>query len=378
MRGCVGVAVGLGGLMLTGAAPAPAATYHVSARGHDSSAGSQARPWRTVARVNRQRLAPGDRVLFNAHHVFDDAVLKPANSGAAGRPIVYGSYGSGRATVPRGVYLNSVSHLRYQDLVIRGAANAVLASVYGAPVRHISLVRNTILDAGFGINSNHPASSDWTIRGNTIRRTGNSGMFVKGDRFTIECNLIADTGNDSAVAYPKHGLYVKASNTRIISNTIEDFSSSGVSLRGRNSVVKFNTIAGGPVGIGWFQEGEIFGSSYWRNNRISSTTSAAMLVTPKGPDRLTGESFTITGNAMNRTAGRYLSLAPTRGTYAIGQNRRVRAPLQRRAPASLRSRRRTNSDAPTRQVPLMRTGSLPSEKPHQDQVRPGRVGVGAG
>lgn len=300
-------------------------TYFVSVQGNDAASGTRIRPWRTVGRVNRQRLNPGDRVLFNGRHTFADAALKPAVSGEPRRPIVFGSYGRGRASVAR-IYLNSVHHLRYQDLSIRGASNAILASASGAPVHHISLVRNRIVDAGIGIHSGHPGDTDWTIRDNVISRTGDSGMLLFGDRFNIRCNVVTRTGLSPDVPYPKHGLYVKASNAVMIGNTIEDFSASGISVRSRNSVIKYNTIGGGPVGVGWYQEDAIPGASYWRNNRISGTTRAGMLVTSSGapPGRTTRESFTITGNAITKRAGEDLSLAPTSGTYTVARSARAR------------------------------------------------------
>ena len=56
--------------------PAPAATRYVSPVGRDSSNGaSPERAWRTIRRVNRASLRPGDRVLFrgssgSADHVW--------------------------------------------------------------------------------------------------------------------------------------------------------------------------------------------------------------------------------------------------------------------------------------------------------------------
>lgn len=303
--------------------------YFVSAHGDDSASGTRSRPWRTAGRVNRQRLNPGDRVLFHGRHTFADTPLKPSVSGEPRRPIVFGSYGRGRASVAR-IYLNSVHHLRYQDLSIRGASNAVLASPYGAPVHHITLVRNRLVEARIGINSGHPGATDWTIRDNVISRTGDSGMLLQGDRFDIRCNVVTRTGLDPDVPYPKHGLYVKASNAVIVGNTIEDFSASGISVRARNSVIKYNTIAGGPVGVGWYQEDAIPGASYWRKNRISGTSVAGMVVTPSGapPGRTTRESFTITGNVIARRAGQDMRLAPTSGTYTIAHNTRARKPLR--------------------------------------------------
>jgi hypothetical protein len=80
-------------------------TYYVSPSGSDSSSGiSPADAWKTVSRVDRARLAPGDGVLFQGGATFGDQVLMPSTSGAAGDPIVYGSYGQGSATISQGAW----------------------------------------------------------------------------------------------------------------------------------------------------------------------------------------------------------------------------------------------------------------------------------
>ncbi len=51
-------------------------------------------PWKTVARVNAQALAPGDTVLFKRGELWRE-LLTFAASGSAGRPITVGAYGTG-------------------------------------------------------------------------------------------------------------------------------------------------------------------------------------------------------------------------------------------------------------------------------------------
>ena len=48
------------------------ATYYVSPSGSDTNAGTVAAPWKTVARVNRASLSPGDTVLFQGGAAFSD------------------------------------------------------------------------------------------------------------------------------------------------------------------------------------------------------------------------------------------------------------------------------------------------------------------
>src|SRR6266498_2855298 len=70
-----------------------AATYYVdSNRGKDGNPGTQAKPWRSVAKVSSTALKAGDVVNFKSGDSWDD-ILYPA-SGTNGRPITYGANGS--------------------------------------------------------------------------------------------------------------------------------------------------------------------------------------------------------------------------------------------------------------------------------------------
>ncbi|NIM52341.1 MAG: hypothetical protein GTO22_24370, partial [Gemmatimonadales bacterium] len=54
----------------SGCASAKARDYHVSPGGNDSNPGTQAKPWRSIAKVNSMDFGPGDRVLFEAGKTF--------------------------------------------------------------------------------------------------------------------------------------------------------------------------------------------------------------------------------------------------------------------------------------------------------------------
>lgn len=86
---------------LAGQAAAQAATYYVASSGNDSHDGrSPATAWRTLDRVNRADLKPGDRVRFRRGDMWRGS-LRP-HSGASGRPITYGGYGRGAKPELRG------------------------------------------------------------------------------------------------------------------------------------------------------------------------------------------------------------------------------------------------------------------------------------
>jgi hypothetical protein len=81
------------------------ATYYVSPLGSDDADGlAPQRAWKTVERVNVQRLRAGDTVLFQAGKSYGGGLyLSTKEAGTADRPIVFSTYGGkGRATLYSG------------------------------------------------------------------------------------------------------------------------------------------------------------------------------------------------------------------------------------------------------------------------------------
>src|SRR5262245_33319154 len=102
-------------------------TYYVSSTGRDNDSGtSQARAWRTISRVNQQRLRAGDNVLLQGGSTFTGTIMvSPSEFGTAADPITFGSFGTGRAIVwansDRGIDIYNTSGIRIQDLELTGA-----------------------------------------------------------------------------------------------------------------------------------------------------------------------------------------------------------------------------------------------------------------
>lgn len=90
---------------------AAAHTFYVSASaGDDANEGQSARaPWRSLERVNRASLAPGDTVLFLRGDTWRGTLIP--QSGQAGAPVTYAAYGEGA----RPLLLGSVSRNAPED-----------------------------------------------------------------------------------------------------------------------------------------------------------------------------------------------------------------------------------------------------------------------
>jgi len=78
------------------------ATYYVSSfGGNDQADGfSPQTAWRTLARVNAAAVQPGDKILFQCDNIWRGQLF--AKSGAAGRSVTYGAYGSGAKPILQG------------------------------------------------------------------------------------------------------------------------------------------------------------------------------------------------------------------------------------------------------------------------------------
>jgi hypothetical protein len=300
--------------------------YFVSPTGSDRNSGtSPQRPWRTIARVNRAHLVPGDGVLFEGGRQFTDQPLKPSASGGRGAPVVFASYGPVQAAITRGVYFIDRGGLTFYNLAIGPDAGLQGGDGAGHTADNITVQHCTI-----ALRANNPAvginatGSYWTIADNTIRDIGNSGMLLTGDSFLISGNTIQRTGLDAGIAYAKHGIYLKVSHATVVANAISDFSSDGVSARYRDARIAGNRISDGAIGIAWFQYDPDAGTSRWADNEISGTSDAGIYVSPSDQGGATRESFVITGNDISSDAASprwlALNLQPTSGSYRVAGN----------------------------------------------------------
>jgi hypothetical protein len=293
-------------------------TYYVSPSGSDANSGtSPAQAWKTVARVNRAHLSPGDGVLFQGGQTFADEVLMPSVSGSVGEPIVFGSYGQGVATLPQGAWFVqhdlAFENLAFENTFYGGSASKGRSSDVVLDDVSISLpAGNQAL--GLYTNGDH-----WVIENSQISGSGLSGMLLNGDDYLITGNTLTNVGLSTTNGYNNHGIYLDASDATI--NTITGAAESAISVRYRSSRIIDNILSDVQIGIDFYQFDTIAGSSEWTGNTISDTTIADVFIcgTREGC-RQPLESFTITGNKMSKTSGTYMNLQPTRGSYVRAGN----------------------------------------------------------
>jgi Right handed beta helix region len=269
--------------------------------------------------VDAAHLSPGDGVLFQGGQTFSDQVLMPSSSGAAGQPIVFGSYGPGQATITQGAWF--VQHdLAFENLAFNNTFYG--GSAVHGPSDDITLDGVSIsLPAGNQVLGLYANGDHWVIENCLISDTGLSGMLLNGDDYLITDNTISDTGLDTTNGYNNHGIYLDASDATITNNTITSFAESAVSVRYRNATIAENTFSGGQIGIDYYQTDPLGGTSDWTDNTISDTTVADLFVcgTAEGCNEPL-DNFTIAGNRLSKSAGVYMNLQPSSGTYTLSNN----------------------------------------------------------
>ena len=228
----LGVAAGLViGTAPASAAPGPA-TYYVAPTGNDRAAGtSPARPWRTLARVEAASLRAGARVLLRRGGTWRGR-LRIAPSGAPGRPITVGAYGSGpgpriaggRCVVVDGSYVTvsglALSGCDRAGVTVNGdfariAGNVITRNIAGVEVNESSsgaqIVLNRIVDNNRMVSGTSGADDD----------NGAFGVLLHGDGAVVARNTII--GSDaSSPDYGRDGAAVEiygARNSSIRNNT---------------------------------------------------------------------------------------------------------------------------------------------------------------
>lgn len=100
-----------------------AAHYYVSPTGSDSNNGtSTSTPWQTIGKVNSHTFVAGDEVSFQGGQSFS-GLIAPSSGGTTANPIVFDSYGAGRASIlgtNAGFFVGAFGGVTIQDLNFPG------------------------------------------------------------------------------------------------------------------------------------------------------------------------------------------------------------------------------------------------------------------
>lgn len=210
------------------------AAYHFAPDGNDSNSGLQAQqatsPWRSLSRLDSVLLLPGDSVLFRrGGHFFGG--LKPRFSGRAGRPILYGAYGTGPVPVID------------QAIVIKGWT-LYRGRIYWAdapqPIFQLFVDGKPLVLARY---PNHGFIPIVNSRGDDILQTTDSAFLkpdadsiwkgaaiqIKTERFSLDARKIAKIDSDSGFIHLDRGTNypMKAGRGYFVNGALEALDTAG-------------------------------------------------------------------------------------------------------------------------------------------------------
>ncbi len=187
------------------------ATYFVAPTGDDNASGlAPEQAWRTVERVNLHRLRAGDVILFQGGKSFDGGLyVSTKEAGSAAKPIVFSSFGAGRATIRsgsvEGLQVSEVAGIAVTNLnfvgagadvsdfsgiyIHAGSANKVLSGVH---IRNVDV--SGYGHEGFTLIASGAAStvSDVKIERSSFHDNGWGGVNVTGSLANSNRNYIVD------------------------------------------------------------------------------------------------------------------------------------------------------------------------------------------
>ena len=144
-----------------------ATDYFITNTGDDANTGtSPAQAWQTVARISTVLLQPGDRVLLAGGQTFTGSIrVQRGSRGTAAQPIIFRSYGPGRAVIASGsaagFLAQNMAGIELRNLAFAGAgrlANTDSGVIFynDSTNAHLNHLRFDSLDVsgyqGYGLN----------------------------------------------------------------------------------------------------------------------------------------------------------------------------------------------------------------------------------
>ncbi|MBC8008976.1 MAG: right-handed parallel beta-helix repeat-containing protein [Burkholderiales bacterium] len=224
----------------------PAADFYVNTSGLDTDPGTSAQPWRTLARVNQQDLAPGDRVFLAGGQTFTGLLdLTAEDAGTATSPVTIDSYGTGRATLSAGnggaISIYNAGGFRIRNLVLLGAGKTVntesgLSAYHDVANTLLSYLRFENIEAsGFGDHgisvgayNGSAAWQDVAVTGCVAHANLKSGIFIgwseqikRSRNITIaSCTAYDNTGDPASTGNTGSGIILADTDGGLVEHCI--------------------------------------------------------------------------------------------------------------------------------------------------------------
>ena len=297
-------------------------TYYVNNNGSDNNSGTSINaPLKSISKINSKHLNPGDRVLFQSGQTFNGGLNVAGDGGSASNPVVFSSYGSGRATIysgqGRGAYVLNSSGITFDNLKFQGSPGDIHAQD-GIRIENYSA--NTV-KSGFLINNCD------------ISGYAEGGIIFGSDSTSEGLNNLSITNNNiynnvmtgiESYAVTTHGMISTETNTNIlisnnqVHNNYGDGKSfntgNGIMLQGLNgAMVEYNSAyengaIGGNGGVGIW--------AYSSNKVIFQYNQSYNNKTTRSDD---GDGFDFDADTSNSTMQYNLAYGNDGGGFQLNQ-----------------------------------------------------------
>ncbi len=241
-----------------------AATYYVSLSGSNSNSGtSTSSPWQTISKVNTKNFN-GDTVLFQGGSTFSGSIsFSSSDIGSSSKPIVIGSYGTGKATISSGtaygIFIYNAAGFKIKDLIFKGSgrttntSNGIYiymdkASTILSYLRIENVEAYGYLKAGISVGSWNKASgfNDVSIKNSLSHDNGSAGIDFYAETTFVHKNIYVGYNkvyNNSGIAENTTGSTGSGIVLGNVDGAVIEYCSSY-----NNGWLHSNTY-GGPVGI---------------------------------------------------------------------------------------------------------------------------------
>src|SRR5258708_6450141 len=218
-----------------------AAHYYVNPTGNDDCFDglTPLTAWRTVARVNRQDLNPGDIVSFQGGSTFTGGLqLQPVDSGTVAFPVTLNSYGTGRATISsgtlNGIQATNVDGYIIDSLIFVGTSSPTgvdgLSFFTNTPTGNDGLIITNVDVSGYGGDGIKIGSSvsygSIAVSNSTVHGNKKSGVEITGAAAYANANVTIDgvtaynnTGYAGSNDQSGSGIVVGSTTTVLIQNS---------------------------------------------------------------------------------------------------------------------------------------------------------------
>jgi len=176
-----------------------AGNYYLSAKGNDKNAGtSPSQAWQTLVHLNNIRFYPGDSIMLKGGDTLAGVFYVTApDSGTDAKPVVFCSYGAGRATINAGNGVGfygynsggfTIENINFYGTGTGSNTNSGIAfytdTSNGHKFKHIYIENCDI--SGFGqcgiligaYHASYPGFQDIHISGVNISNVGTKGIFI--------------------------------------------------------------------------------------------------------------------------------------------------------------------------------------------------------